>query len=599
LRKTQKERSIMSQKGILFYIKSYKFNSAFIKNFFFVIILFMMPFLTFGFLFYENTQNMMDSEIKLENAAFVKSIREISDMVLKQADYITAYVTNLNNVEMFMINDWFNNIEGGDSANLRDIVTTAPLIYDIIDSIYIYSEINDTVVTPTGVAAMANHQDNGWYPVYLETASPNTVIFPRVKNRIFPRYITIMRPVFVNGAKKGAIIANINTNKLMELFSTDKYGSKLNVFLIGANGEIISSSDSAFFGQFIKNIPLFEGFSPDETYIGKDGQYIISSEISEYYGITYISFNSVSVYKNKMDYMTTLTWLLILAIVIISIVAAFIIAVNSFRPMREIISILEKPDEFYSTAINRPQGNLNELKYIINRILETTHRTAEMESELAGRLVQLDKSHFAMLQAQINPHFLYNTLETINWMASDFLNNYENPVSRALSNLGELFRANANSSEYFIKLKDEISQTNLYIDILKLRYDDMFTVDWNIEEGLKEKSIIKLTLQPFIENAVYHGLKPAGGGKIKVSAVSDKGRVVITVEDNGAGMSRERLEEFIKTLNLDFKDSDAHIGAYNVCRRYKIVFGVQCETAVRSTEGSGTSVTLKFPYIDL
>ncbi|MCI8521280.1 MAG: histidine kinase, partial [Clostridia bacterium] len=211
------------------------------------------------------------------------------------------------------------------------------------------------------------------------------------------------------------------------------------------------------------------------------------------------------------------------------------------------------------------------------------------------RMKLLRKAQYDMLQTQINPHFLYNTLETINWMAYN-LSNSENPVSKSLITLASFFR-NTLSSGYFVSIEDEIKYTNEYINILALRYGDLFDIEWDIDDTILPCTIIKICLQPIIENAVYHGLKPKNDkGLIKISGRCDGKNTIITISDNGVGMDSDKLYELNRRLQDNaYNDEKSHIGLVNVNQRIKIIFGDDYGITVESQEGVGTDVYITIP----
>ena len=218
-----------------------------------------------------------------------------------------------------------------------------------------------------------------------------------------------------------------------------------------------------------------------------------------------------------------------------------------------------------------------------------------MAEILEERMKLLRKSQYDMLQTQINPHFLYNTLETINWMAYN-MSNSENPVSKSLINLASFFR-NTLTSGYFVSIENEIKYTKEYVNILVLRYGDLFDIEWDIDESILSYTIIKICLQPIIENAVYHGIKQKNDkGLIKIKGLCDDNNIILIVSDDGVGIEKDALDELNKTLSeTSFTNEKSHIGLSNVNQRIKIIFGDSYGIHVESTVGVGTDVYVTIP----
>jgi two-component system sensor histidine kinase YesM len=209
---------------------------------------------------------------------------------------------------------------------------------------------------------------------------------------------------------------------------------------------------------------------------------------------------------------------------------------------------------------------------------------------------KLRKLQAFSLQSQINPHFLYNTLEMIS-LRSNVLLKGDNEISDIVSKLSGMIRNSMSINETLNTFSDEILHAKRYIDIMQLRYRDKFTVEWNIDESLKKCSIPKITLQPLIENAIYHGIKPMKGkGKIKISAIKAGSDLIIKIEDNGVGIYIEKQIELRAVLSLSGKSINERIGLSNINERLKLIFGKKYGLNLESEEGKGTICTITIPF---
>ncbi len=313
------------------------------------------------------------------------------------------------------------------------------------------------------------------------------------------------------------------------------------------------------------------------------------SRVSSY---RYISAYPLTLYEQRLSAMRAQILVSLILLLIVVFILAYVASAKSYTPLHEIISFL---DSSSAAADNISNEDKNELMYIINSIRLHIEDKTKMEEILEERMKLLRKAQYDMLQTQINPHFLYNTLETINWMAYN-LSNSENPVSKSLITLASFFR-NTLSSGYFVSIEDEIKYTNEYINILALRYGDLFDIEWDIDDTILPCTIIKICLQPIIENAVYHGLKPKNDkGLIKISGQCDGKNTIITISDNGVGMDSDKLYELNRRLQDNaYNDEKSHIGLVNVNQRIKIIFGDDYGITVESQEGVGTDVYITIP----
>lgn len=586
------------------YIKSYKFNSMFIRTFLLVFVMFSIPFFLLNDLYYRNVERIAKDEIIMENNSLLYGVRDISDTLLSDCDMLCTYISYNDNVQMFMVNDWFTDLNSKSMKEFTQLVKAIPLIYKYIDSIYVYSEYNNSVYIGERKSPLKELKDISWLEEYnkLEDVSGRTI--SRLKNNNYPKIISIIKPIIIDHEKKGAVILNINSEKLHNIITTEKYQNQSKIYLYNDSGNIIMSSEEEQFGNEIKDISYLKDIveSGSETSIIKNIEgmdSIISITPSAKFGFTYISITSMFHYQNKLNQLKSQIVLLIILLVVLSIVFAYFAAIRSYKPVAEIITVLEEPQKFNDYS-DPAKARLNELRYIISTILKQIQANEIMKDELESKLKLLDQSQFAMLQSQINPHFLYNTLETINWMAFD-LTKGDNNVSRAVNSLAQLFRNNVYLGDYIIPIRQEIDNTQNYLNILELRYGDVFKVEWKIDERIKEYSIIKICLQPIIENAVYHGLKPRGReGLLKIRGeISVNETIHFHVCDNGIGMNPFRLADINRKLNDRENQMEDHIGIYNVNQRIKIVFGMDYGINIESEENHGTEVVIKIPMVKL
>ena len=581
------------------YIKSFKFNSMFIRTFLQVFVMFSIPFFILNNLYYRNVENIAKDEIIMENNALLYGVRDISDSILSDCDMLCTYISYNDNVQMFMVNDWFSKIDSKALKEFNQLVRALPLIYKYIDSIYVYSEYNQAVYIGERKRAISELEDISWLEEYNKIEDRSGLTLSRLKNDNYPKLISIIKPIMIDNVKKGSVVLNINSEKLHNIITTEKYHNLSNIYLINDSGNIIMSSDKELFGNEIKDVPyLNELMNSDNSgsvirnINGIDS--VVSVILSGKFWFTYIIITSMLQYQNKLDQFKLQIRVLIVLLIILSITFAYFAAARSYKPVAEIITVLEAPERFNAYG-KHGSARINELRYIISTILKQIQTNEKMKDELDKKLKLLDQSQFAMLQSQINPHFLYNTLEAINYMAVD-LTKSDNKVSKAVNSLAQLFRNNVYFGDYIIPIEQEIDNSKNYLDILELRFGNIFKVSWEIDEAIKQYSIIKICLQPIIENAVYHGLKPKGSnGELKIiGKLYHNDAIVFTICDNGVGMDHMQLDEMNQKLSDSENQMKDHIGIYNVNQRIKIVFGKDYGVSIESIENLGTTVKIKF-----
>ena len=579
-------------KNIWFNIRHFKFNSIFLRTFLFITALTVIPFIVLSIMFYSNTLKNIREEITLENSYIFDNSVNIIDRTLMEVDTLTSSLASNESTQLYTI----NNVSTDSFKTISRLAKTLPIIYRYIDSIYIYSEPTDTVIMDNNSIPLSDLSDTDWINAYRAVTSPKGTIIPRSKNNVYPQLITIIKPIYVADEKKGAIIMNINAQSIYNSMLYQQYKDGRLFFLVNADNKIIISSELSYFNTYPDDIGLntltIESNPKNSVYEINDKNYVVLSGDSTISDYKYISAYPLELYEHKLSTMKLQIIGILLLLMIIIFILAYVASVRSYSPLNEIISFL---DNSQPPADSIEEEDKNELMYIINSIQTHINDKTKMAEILEERMKLLRKSQYDMLQTQINPHFLYNTLETINWMAYN-MSNSENPVSKSLINLASFFR-NTLTSGYFVSIENEIKYTNEYVNILALRYGDLFDIEWDIDESILSYTIIKICLQPIIENAVYHGIKQKNDkGLIKIKGLCDDNTIILIVSDDGVGIEKDDLDELNKTLSeTSFTNEKSHIGLSNVNQRIKIIFGDSYGIHVESTVGVGTDVYVTIP----
>lgn len=205
------------------------------------------------------------------------------------------------------------------------------------------------------------------------------------------------------------------------------------------------------------------------------------------------------------------------------------------------------------------------------------------------------KAQMKALQAQITPHFLYNTFDTIIWLAETKRTDEVIEITRAFSNF---FRISLSKGHEWITVEQEIEHIKSYLTIQKIRYRDILDFNISVEEDMKEISVLKLILQPLVENAIYHGIKnKRGRGILEVSVKKKNNRLFFSVADNGIGMTEEKIKSIYEELTSkpDTEILKNVYGLFNVQKRLELYYNENIELLIESEYGSGTVVSFNVP----
>lgn len=290
--------------------------------------------------------------------------------------------------------------------------------------------------------------------------------------------------------------------------------------------------------------------------------------------------------------------LILLAGLLLIVLAATIVSsvVLSRYISRPIHSLNKAMGEFEANAEGfsyEPVYGSLEVTSLSNAFGHLVIRIQELMNQVRNEEIVLRKTELRALQAQINPHFLYNTLDSIAWMCEE---GRTKDAVEMVNALARLFRISISKGHELIPVEKEVEHAKSYLQIQKFRYKNQFQYSFDVQESCLHYYCNKITLQPIIENAIYHGLnRMIDEGFIEIKIFEDGGDVVFTVEDNGVGMTKEQCESI---LHKEVKGQTGGIGIKNVNDRVKIYFGEQYGMKIESELDEGTKVSIRMPKLE-
>ncbi len=398
------------------------------------------------------------------------------------------------------------------------------------------------------------------------------------------------------GNNIGFFILSIDRNELNNLLSNVHPDSRGDLFLLDEQGNRIASYGMGY--------PAFDIGELEKT---EEGDYrrsgtIIFKESLTGYGLTLVE--TLPAYKLTSSLYPLLWYSTLLLLVYIIAIGVFTMAVASIiaKPITRLKIMLENLDENYHRNVEGYKGKdeiailsmeYNKLISRLDDLIYENYQSRLRESEL----MFLEKeAQLNALQQQINPHFLYNTLESIKWMA---YKKGDRKVCDMAAALGSFFRGAVSNKKELVTFGEELDHLENYIYIQKIRYNNKFSVQIDFEPSVKELLTVKLVLQPLVENSIIHGLEPVqSAGAILIEGKNGSGKVQITVKDNGAGMEPEELSTVRKRITGEVPEAvSTSVGLNNVYRRIQLYFSGQCSFEIDSRPGHGTTVTMEIPAI--
>lgn len=388
------------------------------------------------------------------------------------------------------------------------------------------------------------------------------------------------------------LVINFKEDYLLSLLQ--KYSNNTNLKLaeyavISKDGKVITDSNKDEIAKYYSD-NWFKKIG-DES-IGSmvtklDGQEkIVCYAVSDVTGwITFIALPSKvftqNVVKKFFQYLCVVT----IAFVILSFLLSYFISEKISKKVHRILKTIDQVGEGDFDSYVR-YSEEDEFAFFYNKINTMSKNIKILIHENFEVKLRQKDFQIMVLNIQLNPHFLYNTLNIINWIC---LSGDTKKSSSMIVGLSRMLHYTSDNSKELTLLRDDIAWLKRYTYIMGIRYEDKFTVNFDIPEELMQLKIPKLFLQPLIENAIIHGFKYIQhGGKLIISAMNDQDNIIFTVEDNGVGMGKAQVE------NIMNRETN-YIGISNTNRRIKILFGEEYGIHIHSKAGEGTIVMITLP----
>ncbi len=397
-------------------------------------------------------------------------------------------------------------------------------------------------------------------------------------------------------SQMGVLLVDMDFSSISRMMNQiNEVGNGQYYYLCNSDGDIIyhprqiQISDGISRENSIKAASYKDGVY-DETFEGTQRKVIVNT--ISYTGWKLVGVIPYSIFTHEMlnirYFIAMVTLLMAMMLTIINRVVAERIS----RPIRKLNhSVMEyeagKKPEIYI-------GGSWEIRHLGYSIQSSYEKSEKLMQEIVWEQNERRKSELDALQSQINPHFLYNALDSITWMIEGERND---EAAFMISQLAKLFRISLSKGHTIISVKDELQHAQSYMNIQRVRYKDAFSVTFDVEPELEKYCAVKLTLQPILENAINYGVDPMDDcGEIRVCVRKEGELLVLSVEDNGIGMSEEEVE-LLLTDNNRVPKHGSGVGLINIHNRLQILFGKEYGLVIESEPDEGTKVSIQIPAI--
>ena len=528
-----------------------------------------------------------------------------SQQLLNQVEInLTTYLRNMMRISDAMYYNVIKNMDLNESDMSQELNLLYEVNKDNLVSLACFTEDGELIgAAPVGtVKSDVNVTEQSWFTSArdkMENLHFSQLhvqnIFENSNNRYY-WVVSLSRGVELssNGKVSGGIfLVDMDFSGIQQLFAKVNSQEMGYVYLINSDGEIIyHPRQNLIFTNMIQENNLAASQYDDGVYrenFNGEERIVVAKTVG------YTGWKIISVTPKKNFYQNyNRTRVMAMMIIILAILV--LIFVNQFVAIRVSLPLKRLEDSLQGIGVENESeiyiGGPPEIQHLGETIRSMVVQLRKLTDDIVREQQEKQKSELDALQSQINPHFLYNTLDSIMWMVE--AEQYEDAISMVQA-LGRLFRISLSKGKNIITIGEELQHAKSYLSIQKYRYKNKFTSYFDVEEGIEKYKTIKLIIQPLVENAIYYGMEYMDGeGEIRIHAYTAGEDLFIDVEDNGPGMTEEQVSHLL-TDDTRRRSRGSGIGIRNVHQRIQLYFGVEYGLEISSEPDEGTRVRIHLP----
>lgn len=531
---------------------------------------------------------MLFSWYKQSSSKLMKYEKEETNQEVKNASiYVASYLEkNKNLASLLAMSAESQNImdDKTDFKNLKDIIKVSEKSDEFIKKIFLVSE-NGNIISNEKVNLETNKdmKNISWYKKLINSnnmAFASKADFSKISSDSSKNIISISKEIKdKNNKRLGFVVINLSYKFLEDFLSTINFGKDGYVFILSSEEELLfKSKNMEDFGKKDYEKLLKKRMKPEKMDFVSSNVFIPNTQ----WKLVGISFsNAISNLKKQL---IESSLILALIVFVLTLLVSIFVSKKISKPIIYLIGEIKKTDKKLYKIKSLPQAS-SEIQILTKEYNNLIDRIFVLTEDIEKKEEQKRTYQVKALQSQINPHFLYNTLDTILWLV-EFGENEK--AIKVTKNLGMLLRNSLNIDEDFVKLDKEIGHAKNYLDIQKIRYDNKFTYEFIKKIQTSSLYVPKLILQPIIENAIYHGIREKKSKSyIKIIVEKNPEYLIIKIIDNGLG-PKEKKENIPTKLG--------GIGMENVNNRIKLLCGEKYNLKMQRENGE-TIVTYKLKII--
>lgn len=564
-------------------VQKYKNKSYFIQNVILISLTILIPLIVILLTIYNISRDITKAEIQNANNNTLSLMSESIDSYLGTANVICSYLLNQNKSESNPIS------RAPVILNHQSVSKTNATIKNI-----------QQIANATGFTGKITLIDSNQGRYYSNKGESGSYMN---KDGLFPSSVLFQSPGWKNVTLLDQSVSltycqSLNGLYVMIQIPSDSIYSIVDKSLPNPYQVQIRNSGGQYIFQHSSQISEenFQISSSEKTL--SEGEEIKTTIISPLTNLEYILLRPVDNYNNRYAYLKNIILILLVFSSVLVIALSVIVTRKIYKPISTILDLIKTSSQNSEWQSPVSPKDLDEIQYITKGLEQQKIYSEQTQRQLKQKIVDLKKAQALALQSQINSHFLYNYLENINWKAMVQIGE-DNSISKMVGLLSKLLRLSLDNTRTLIPLKEELEHIRLYIESQCFRYDDQFTVEWKVDKSLLNCKVLKLSLQPIVENIFSHAIKGASKKiKICIRCFAQGEYLIIQIQDNGIGIPPDilaHLNNKIQSQNREFKE---HIGLVNVAKRLSLLFDTPSPLIVESVYGEFTTVSVKITRIE-
>lgn len=554
---------------------------------------------------YRSTKNSLVQKSSNNLALLNDNLSTVLSSCSYQYELLTYNPRLILSLEKLLSHDTF---EYSDIVFINSLKTSLLSItesYSFIDSVYLYLDsYNNYYSSDTGFQKLAQTNDISWYNIYKEHTKKDSFWFEKREVHFYKtvppqEYLTIFQRM---SNKKGAIVVNINLSKLESLLRTASTDN-MEIFLFDQKGNLLCQTDSydSFidFSAPLSSDTLQKFLAKTETQSQwqslKNKLYLIQSIYNPNYGFIFVSVIPTQTFIQKLFPNLLLMLGVIIINCIIALLLSYIVTKRNFQQISTIIQTFDNAENGHLPSTQNTTIN-DEYDVILNNVITIFLNSSYLQHQLNEQEYKQKLAEMSALQLQINPHFLFNTLQALDFEALKITGGFTS-VNTMIQNLSSILKYSIQDPLQPVVLKDELDYLKKYAQIQLQRFGDKFVIYFEIDDDMYDFPVFRLMLQPLVENSISHGIASLDKtGCIKVRSYRRNNYAYFHVIDNGIGMTKDKVVSLSEKIN---NKNSSNIGLTNVNRRLLLKYGKQSCIKIHSKKNMGTCISFVIPLSDI